>query len=214
MRNVLRDDFGDELFELLHQLTEEVCGSPSSCVAVGTLQISPDVFNGLIFEELNVRLAQRQVWQNNLFNDLAKDGLVIEAFGVLSNVGDGGQELQSLADKDVVLGFGSDGGEQVPRALDKLAQKGTESILVLLNVEHQCLKNASFYVFKRPRLGVVVGMEDIVVVGEVFDQETADGVEVVFEDRRQILTREIVKELDGKIEGGEMGLDEFLVALI
>lgn len=57
-------------------------------------------------------------------------------------------------------------------------------------------------------------MEELVVVCEVLDQETADGVEVVFEDRRQILTREVVEQLDGEVEGGEVGLDELLVALI
>lgn len=57
-------------------------------------------------------------------------------------------------------------------------------------------------------------MEEGVVVGEVFDQDATDGVEIFFKDRREILTREVVEKLDGEVESGEVGLDEFLVALI
>lgn len=57
-------------------------------------------------------------------------------------------------------------------------------------------------------------MEEGIVIGKVFDQDATDGVEIFFKDRRQILTREVVEELDGEVESGEVGLDEFFVALI
>ena len=84
------------------------------CVTVGALQISANEFDRLVLEHLDIRLAQREVGQNDLLDDLAQDGLVVEAFGVLVDLGDRGQELQSLADQDVVLGLGTDGGQEGP----------------------------------------------------------------------------------------------------
>lgn len=57
-------------------------------------------------------------------------------------------------------------------------------------------------------------MQERVVVAQVLQKQSADGGEVVFEDWGQILTRQVVEQLDAEVERGKVLGEEVLVVLI
>ena len=92
---------GDKALELGHEPAEEVASrSPASVV-------------GLVLEQLLVRLAQGQVWQDDLLDDLNQDRLVVKVLGVLGR-DNSSEELKSFADQDIVLCLEADRHEERP----------------------------------------------------------------------------------------------------
>ena len=57
-------------------------------------------------------------------------------------------------------------------------------------------------------------MKEGVVIAQVLQKQSADGGEVVFEDRRQILAGKVVEQLDAEVEGGEVLGEQLLVVLV
>lgn len=55
-----RDDLGDLFLELLHEGTSKVGGCLATRVRIGSLQITSDIFSGIVFKHLHLKVYRMQ----------------------------------------------------------------------------------------------------------------------------------------------------------
>lgn len=100
----IRTENSHHLFlKLRRQCLDQIGGGTSSCVNIGALNILTDVLLWIVLEAFDVNFAQEQIRYDNLLADVLQRLFILEERSILWTLNNGGDELNGIADEEIVL---------------------------------------------------------------------------------------------------------------
>lgn len=91
------------LLKLRRQCLDQIGGGTSSCVHVRTLNILTDVLLWIVLKAFDVNFSQEQIRYDNLLADVLQRLFILKERSILWTLDNGGDELNCIADKEIVL---------------------------------------------------------------------------------------------------------------
>jgi len=196
-RHIRRENRHYSRLELRGQGLNQVGGSPAPRVRVTSLNVLADVLLRVVLEDLDVHVAQEQIRYDYLLADALQRLFVLEELLVLRPLDHGGDELDRVADEEVVLGLEARRDQQVPHGRDELGKVVGEVLAVVLREQGDVVADLGLDLFEEAGL-VAGGVQEWVVVGEEGEEVGHPDVHCVLELLGKVLGVERAEDLAGE----------------
>ena len=191
---MLLADGGGLHLELPAHGPEELLADLPPTFGVAALHVAEDVVVRVVLELLLIGVADHDVGDDDLGDDVAEGVGIVEQILVHELADEGGEEADGGGGQGVVLGLVGEAHEEVPNQAGELGKEGEEGLLVLVGVQVEVLHDGGLQYVDGAGLVLLVGVgQGGILVLQVAGELLHPLGHVILEEFRQVLPVEGVE---------------------
>ena len=193
-RHVLLADGGGLDLELPAHGPEELLADLPPTFGIAALHVAEDVVVGVVLELLLIGIADHDVGDDDLGDDVAEGVGIVEQILVHELADEGGEEADGGGGQGVVLGLVGEAHEEVPNQPGEFGKEGEEGLLVFVGVQVEVLHDGGLQYVDGAGLVLLVGVgQGGILVLQVAGELLHPFGHVILEEFRQVLPVEGVE---------------------